>query len=500
MLRLFHVSLLLCLLLAANFAVAEPLTLRDAERLALQRNFALQAGSETLRAANASASGAYGLYDPQTTLSFAYGEGRDLLNEPVQPRRFATRYGIGNLGLLQALPTGASLNLTFDNQRQESLQGSSNVYNPSWSSSLRLGVVQPLLKGFGRSVTEEPIILAARSRDASTAGLQQQAVQLLVTVRNLYVEILRSRQLIVFRETSVVLAQNLLDETRARVDVGVLPPLDLLDAELGLKKRERDLLDERQRYRELVDQLAVLLALRDEVEIGEEAIPQPQVVIDAEADLRDALQLRPDLEQARQLLQRQQILADNAANRALPGLDLGASYGRNGLGGTYSDDLESVAEDDLNNWEVGLTFSYPIGNRLAQGEKLRRRHELESGRRTLQQQEEEVRREVRNASQRLEVGLLRLDVTRKGLEVADERLKNLMKRREVGLATTYDVLEGESFKAQAQADLVGDQSAYAQYVVDYLRATGRLLAAAGVQLADVDSETEPSLLHLTETP
>lgn len=498
--RLFRLSLPLGFLLAATAAAAEPLTLRGAERLALQRNFALQSGSETLRAASASARGAYGLYDPQSTLVLAHGEGRDLLNEPVQPRRFGTRYSIADLGLLQALPSGASLNLTFDNQRQEALKGGSGFYDPSWSSSLRLGVVQPLLKGFGRSVTEEPIILAARSRDATAAGLQLQAVELLVTVRNLYVEILRSRQLIAFRETSVVLAQQLLEENRARVAVGVLPPLDLLDAELGLKRRERDLLDERQRYRELVDQLAVLLAVQDEIEIADEAIPQPQVTVDAELDLRDALALRPDLVQARQLLQGKELLADNAGNRTLPGLDLGASYGRNGLGGTYSDDLDSVANDDLDNWEVGLTFSYPLGNRLARGEKLRRQHELESARRALQQQEEEVRREVRSASQRLEVGLMRIEVTRKGLEVADERLKNLMKRREVGLATTYDVLEGEAFKAQAQADLVGDQSAYAQYVVDYLRATGRLLAAEGVQLADAASATDPSLLRLEETP
>ncbi|HBT83205.1 MAG: hypothetical protein A2091_02925 [Desulfuromonadales bacterium GWD2_61_12] len=499
MIRSHSFALLLVLGLAVD-AAAEPMTLRGAERLALQRNFALQSGSETLRAANAAARGAYGLYDPQTLFTLAHGEGRDLLNQTPTVQRLATRYSIADLSLLQALPSGASLNLTFDTQRQESLRGGSGFYDPSWTSSLRLGVVQPLLNGFGPSITEEPIILAARSRDATTAGLQQQAVELLVTVHNRYVEILRSRQLIIFRETSVILAWNLLEETRARVAVGVLPPLDLLDAEFGLKRRERDLLDERQRYRELVDQMAVLLAVRDELEIAAEEIPQPQVTVDAELDLRDALALRPDLQQARQLLAGQQLLADNAGNRALPGLDLSASYGRNGLGGSYSDDLESVANDDLDNWEVGLTFSYPLGNRVAEGEKLRRRHELESARRALQQQEEEVRREVRSASQRLEVGLLRLDVTRKGLEVADERLKNLLKRREVGLATTFDVLEGEAFKAQAQADLVGDQSAYAQNVVDYLRATGRLLAAAGVQLADAATATAPSLLRLDTTP
>lgn len=501
MIRLPRIALLLCIPLVASAAAsAEPLTLRAAERLALQRNFALQSGSDSLRAAAASARGAYGLYDLQTGIDLVHGEARDLFNAPGAPVRSESRYSVGDFSLLQQLPSGASLNLGFDNLREEDLNGTANVYDPSWSSSLRLGVAQPLLKGFGRDVTEEPIILAARSRDAAAAELQQRAVQLLVTVRNLYVEVLRSRQTIAFREASVALARQLQDENRAKVEVGVLPPLDLLDAEFGLQQRERDLLDERQNYRELLDRLAVQLAVRDELEIAAEEIPQQELATDAEADLRDALRLRPDLVQTRQLLEQRQLLADNAGNRALPGLDLSASYGRNGLGGDYGDDLDSVASDDLDNWEVGLTFRYPLGNRLARGEKLRRHHELASARRALQQQEEEVRREVRNASQRLEVNRQRLEVARKGLEVAEERLKNLLKRREVGLSTTLDVLLGEANKAQAEAGLVADQSAYAQTVTDYLRATGRLLAAEGVQMADADRADDPSLFRLAEQP
>ena len=91
-----------------------------------------------------------------------------------------------------------------------------------------------------------------------------------------------------------------------------------------------------------------------------------------------------------------------------------------------------------------------------------------------------MRREVRSAIRQLQVGQARLDVTAKGVVLAEEKLKNLLKRREVGLATTRDVLEGESDLASARTDSADAQTTYAGAVTDYLRATGRLLAHDGV--------------------
>ena len=473
----------------ATSPCAAVLDLRQAESLALAQNPDLQASAYIYQAAAATERGSHGIYDLRTGLTLALGESREALNS--RPLSTAEeRYARGGLSLNQLLPSGASLSLGLDARRDDDLLDSpARTYDPSWRSGLTLGVVQPLLKGFGPGVTEEPIRLALRSREASAASVRSTAVAVLVAVRDLYAQTLRARQLMVFREASLALAQQLLDESRAKVQVGLLPPLDALDAEVGLKQRERDLLDARQAYRELLDRLAVQLASVDEFEVAAEAAPQPRFSPDAEIDLATALAQRPELVQAREEVARQELLVATSRNRTLPTLDLAGSYGRKALEGDLADGVDEAVADGLDNWQVGLTFSYPLGNRQAKGEAWRRRYEFEASRRTLRQRELEVRREVRSATLKLEVGLQRLEVSAKGKEFAEERLKNLLKRREVGLATTLDVLDGEAVLAQSQAESAADEANYAAAVTDYLRATGRLLEHEGV-VVDTDAPPE----------
>jgi outer membrane protein TolC len=487
--NLFSCAFCVGCLWASSLSAAEVLDLRRAEALALAQNAELQASAYLYHAAAATARGARGIYDLRSGADFSLGEARDAVNSRPETT-VESRYALLDLSLTQLVSTGANLSLALENRRDDDLLGGgSRQYDPSWRSELRLGLTQPLLKGFGPTVTEESIHLAVHNRAATAASVQLKAVTVLTSVRDLYGQTLQARQMVAYREASVALAQQLLDESRAKVAVGVLPPLDALDAEVGLKQRERDLLDARQAYRELLDRLAVQLASVDEFDVAAEAAPQPRFSPDAEIDLATALAQRPELVQAREEVARQELLVATSRNRTLPALDLAGSYGRKALEGDLADGVDEAVADGLDNWQVGLTFSYPLGNRQAKGEAWRRRYEFEASRRTLRQRELEVRREVRSATLKLEVGLQRLEVSAKGREFAEERLKNLLKRREVGLATTLDVLDGEAVLAQSQAESAADEANYAAAVTDYLRATGRLLEHEGV-VVDTDAPPE----------
>lgn len=467
-------------------ATAATYSLPAAERLALERSLGVQSALSRYGASAASVTEARGLYDPKFTLETAVGETRDAVNSVSASVPSASRYGRADLSLLQKLPSGADVSLDFNNRRSDetSSTGSSAsfLFDPNWRSELKLSLTQPLLQGFGRLATEESILLATAGRDGSAAALYQQAAETLKSVRNLYAGIRRSREIIVQRESSVALATRLVEENRARVAAGLLPPLDLLEAEVGLKLRERDLLDARQGERDLIDQLAEILRFDGPFDVDLPAFELDPPTLDERADLADAFANRPDLQQAAADLEARRVESAAARQRQLPRLDLVGSYGQKGFDEDFPAALEETGRDELRNWEVGVNFAYPLGNRKARGEALRKRYQEQASADELGRLREVARREIRTIGRQLQVDQLRIAVTIQAVELAAEKLKNLEKRRDVGLATTKDVLEGEAQLAQAKTDLADAQATWEAAVTGYLAATGRLLARLGVTL------------------
>ncbi|NIQ93749.1 MAG: TolC family protein, partial [Desulfuromonadales bacterium] len=64
-------------------------------------------------------------------------------------------------------------------------------------------------------------------------------------------------------------------------------------------------------------------------------------------------------------------------------------------------------------------------------------------------------------------------------KLAEEELRTLFKRREVGLATTREVLEGEEDLAEAKSLYSDALAEYNVAVTEYYRVTGQLLEKEG---------------------
>lgn len=467
------------------------LALEEAVRLALTRNLALQAQSFETRAGDAELSRAYGLYDPRLGLYFNEGESNERSNQVFFEASNAVRFREFGVSLDQKLPTGAALSLDFDNRRQDSSPAPG--INPAYRGEVRFSLVQPLLKGLGSTVTEQGILLAAKDRDVAVENLREQAFAVLSEVRNGYFEALRLRRNVLARQTSVALAETLLAENRERVRVGMLPQLDVLEAEFGLKQRERDLLDAERAYLDALDLLALLLDSPEPVTVA--AVPMENAVqTDLQADTQQALAKRPDVQRRHREIERLDIQRRVARNARLPALDLGASYGHKGLGREYSNNLSDLGGGDFPNWQVGLTLSYPLGNREARHEARRLAFLQQSRQALLAQLHSQVRTEIMAAIRLLEVSGKKLEVAASGLAFAEEKLRNVMKRKEVGLATTRQVLEAEEDLAQARTDESASRADYHNAVTVYWQVSGQLLEIQGVRFSgEFRDESRPLL-------
>ncbi len=494
--RAFFASLLVLVTVApAGAESVRQLDLETLVRLALEENLEILAQTYQTRSTDAEVSKAYGIYDPQAGAVYAEGETRDLLNFQFFSSESINRNRRFDFSLAQKLPTGADLTANWTNFRENFKTDPKPAVNPAYDSELKFSLVQPLLQDFGRTVTEQNILFAVKDREISVQGLRDKAFGIISDLRATYFDVLRLRENLDFRRTSVALAQKIMEENRARVDAGVLPPIEILEAEVGLKQRERELLDAQRAYDDALDQLALLINSGEPVAPVAETLGRPDVHFEEETGYRAALEKRPDLMRQLRQVERLDIERDVARNQVLPQVDLEASYSHKALEGQYSEVVESLGGDELANWEIGLRVSYPIGNREARNELLRTRLRIKQQNALLAQLKDEARKEIRAALRLLEVSDKIIDVTQTGRRLAEEKLRNLLKRKEVGLATTRDVLEGEDDLASAQFDETAALADYNNAITDYLRVSGLLLEHEGVRfISTVDADKDQLLL------
>jgi len=464
--------------------------LRQVEVMALQHNLDLKAELYSARASAAQLDKSYGLYDPQLELSLASGEQRDAANSQA----FSGMTGSDTLdysaSLSQTVPSGATLGLSLDAAYRDTFTQPQPALNPEHRGTLTLSLVQPLLKGFGRLVTEQQIRFAVADQQLSLQDLRARAFSVLGEARNSYYAAIRARDELAYRRSSVELARRIVEENRARVEVGAMARVELLEAEVGLESRQRDLLDAERAYRDNLDALALLVNSPELLEPVDADLLTLSVPIEEQAAFDSALASRPELLRRIQELERIDLERRINRNTLLPALDLSGSYAQKGVTESAGETYGDLADDDLRSWQVGLNFSMPLGNRSARGELRSSELRLRSKLAELAQLRASVRNEIRAAMRAIELARSKMQVASRGKQLAEEKLQILLGRKDVGLATTRDVLQGEEDLALANTDLIAAVADYNNALTGYLQVSGQLLDHEGFFLGEVSAATD----------
>ena len=115
---------------------------------------------------------------------------------------------------------------------------------------------------------------------------------------------------------------------------------------------------------------------------------------------------------------------------------------------------------DYPTWTVGLSLSYPIGHSASQANLARAEIEREQAAARVRSLELSVVREVRDAALRLEQNRQRIETTKLGRELAEQRLDAEQKRFEVGMSTSFLVIQAQRDLAVARDN---EQRSYLDY-------------------------------------
>ena len=468
--------------------------LQTAIRMALEKNFRIQAGTFGPRIAKARQKAASGAFDPTLELSYTYDENNQELRtlnanldtptalpgDPT-PQIFARRQGnvadsaIGGLmpwGLTYDI--GASVSWDDSNQREPDFT--------RYESFFGVGVTQPLLRNFGTDVNLADIRIARADRAISGWELRGEVIDVVTETIRIYSELCFSIENLAVEIRSRDLAAQLVVDNSKRADIGVIPPLDVLQARTDLANREERVLvaeravadNENFLKRLITDEIAGLLGMR----IAPEAPRLPDFgEVDRERDYAAAFDLRPDYRQALLDIQKREINVVFTRNQALPRLDLVGSFGINGIDKDFASSFNRVVGGGNNNlaWNVGAVFSVPIPNRTASGNLEANKLEVARALVALKTLEQTILVEADNAAGQIDTTRKRIEASRLAREFAATTLEAAQTRLASGTTTTFEVLQFQRDLATAEANELRARADHIIAIAEYARATGSTL-------------------------
>ena len=394
-----------------------------------------------------------------------------------------------NAGIAQTLKWGGgNLAVTFNNNKQVTSNVFAN-FNPTFTSNFNAVLTQPLLRGFLIDNNRQQLRVTALSRDVSEIQLRATIATTLASVRNTYWELVYSIDGLEVARGSYALAARLVTDNRARVEVGTMAPLDVVQAEAEVATRAQTIAQAEATWRTTELALKRLIVSGTDDPLWRATVrptdrptfaPQP---LDVEGAVRKALTDRTDLAQARKTVESNDVVMHYLSNQRLPAVDLQANYGAQGLGGIqfirqgsglgstvigtipggFGNALTTLTGRDYPTWNVQVNVSYPIGGSAAEAQYARGRVQRSQSAAQLRALELQVATDVTNAALQVENSLKRYEAARAARGLAQTRLDAEQSRFDVGLSTNF-------FVVQAQRDLSTAQNSELRALLDYRRA------------------------------
>lgn len=438
------------------------ITTEQATLLALENNRSLVVERLNPQIAQTFVPERLSIFDPVLVGQLGYGWD----NLTQGPQDFERSGPSAAVGVQEFLPTGTSFGVT----------GSTSVLalsgpptsNDDYASTLAFHATQSLLRGFGSAVNLASVNQARIDVEITQYELRGFVQTLVAQVEETYWDYALAQRRIEIYSQSLELAQRQLEETQERIKVGDLAQTEQSAAEAEVALRREALINARST---LAKTKLVLLRLLNppganlwDREIALASLPtSPAITLDAvEPHVALAMQMRPDLNQARLLWERGDLEIVRTRNGLLPRLDLFVTLGRTGFAESFG---RSIAASDNYGYDAlaGLEFELPVWNRAAESRHLRA---------VLSRQQ--VKEAIGNLSQLIEVDVRTayLEIARSQEQVVATAATRKLQEEKVRVETEKFRL-GKSTSllvAQAQRDLVSSQIDEVQAVVNYLKA------------------------------
>ncbi len=468
------------------------LTLAEAVREALAKNYTIQVEARTRSIADAGVALAYSRFDPRLVFSYTKARenqptGTDLqTGEDLPPSIFDDAAYDGRLE--GELPLG--LNYRFTAATNNPRGAFNDPGRPDfnyWNARSGVSAQLPLLRDFGGASTMTAIRIAKTDRSISDWEFRATLIDTVTRVIYAYDDLLFARENLRIASRLRENAASLHRENEQRFRVGAMSDFDVLSAQARVATREEGVLLAAYAVSEVENRLKALISdetgaglLARRIELPEVTVPG-EFATDVSADLALALEMRPDYQQARLALRRNDLDFRYYRNQLLPAVDLYGNYGYYGSDRTYEAARNSVKDRDHPAYSAGVSVSVPLTSaaeraRLRSARLARERAEL-----ALRSLEQEIVVAVGNASANIATAWQRVLATRASRQLGERTLAAELKRLRAGTGSTFFVLQQQEILASEEEREARAVVAYRNAIAEYDRQLGRTLATFQVE-------------------
>lgn len=451
----------------------EALSLDEATRLALADNLDIQLAQLDQRIKQHEIPIAKAVYDTSLEANATYSLDQQQHSSVVFGDR--QQDGLVDLILSKKLPTGTTVTLSADSERHSTNTPFSSL-SRNYTSYGKVGVEQPLLRNFFGSIDRAKIRqvrLNVQAFDYQTVDAIEAS---LYETRREYWDLVFAYENLREKLRAVKIAEEFLNITEKKLELGLVETPDHLAAQANLKKRKLEVENAMTLLYTASFSLKTSLA-RSEVGL---IIPveRPEVLkIDTpfESALESAYQHRRDLKQAELSLEEQRIEKSIRKQERLPELNFDGSYASTGLDRKLANSQGEIFAANHPQYYAG--FHLKTNLELRQ-ERYRYKQAL-LGVEKLQAEIKKLRlqiaKEVDAALRQVRLSEIQVAETKKIEALERQKMKEEEKRFNQGRSSSKTVIDYQEDLIRAETETIQAYVNYEKALEGFYRSQNRLL-------------------------
>ncbi len=391
---------------------------------------------------------------------------------------------------------GGSYDVRWNNARNTT-NNAFSTFNPQLNSSISATFTQPLLRNFKIDGTRQQLLVGQKNREISDVQLQQSIALTTRNVRNAYYDLTYAIGNLAVQRQSLGLAEQSLKDNRARVEIGTMAPLDIVQAEAEVATREESVIIAEAAIDRQQDAIRTLVYNPSSPDFWTARIEPTDTVtfvpaaVDTDAAVKSALTQRTDVVNARKNLEINDVNIRYFRNQSLPDVTANVNYNAQSIAGTQVvrardpqtglptgaivsstsvglfNGLGSTFSGDFPGWSLQLDIAYPIGKSTQEAQLARARLQQTQAERQLTSLELAVTTQVRDAARTVQTNAKRVEATRSSRVLAERRLEAEEKKYQAGMTQNFFVLQAQRDLNIARNNELLALVEYAKSVVNY---------------------------------
>lgn len=475
---------------------AMQISMEQAVSMALETNLGLKSNKLNLGIASQNIASARSAFGPQLTGSFSRNMKDEAPSDFTNASSLIVSSSFVSAGALlqQNVPWhGGRYSVQWGGSRSTT-SADLSPFNPTLGSRMTLGYTQPLLRGFKIDGNNANLQTNEMQYSITDLNVQQAIVQTEAQVKTAYLRLVGAIAALGVANKNMEVAQESARQAKAKIAVGQAAQIDAIQTDANVASNEDNVIFAEAAVATAEDNLRSLIFDPSRSDYWTVHItPSDEITvtprqIDVDGAIKNALGNRLDVQVQKRGMQITTLNQKLNTDLVKPAVDFNATYVATGTAGTkfvygtgfpppvlsQSDRPFTSALGDTfgyayPNWTLGVQVAYPIGQTAAKAAVARTQVQQQQQEIDLHNLELQVTLAVRDAARQVETNLKRVVATRTAREANERQLEAEERKNEVGLSTTFDVLQKQTILAQSRTIELQAKIAYNQSLIDFER-------------------------------